>query len=50
MSLPDVHRKVIEKTLETEEKLFCLGDIVHNDMEVDRLEKMGLIIVNNDDG
>lgn len=31
-----------EKELKDNEKLYCLGDIVHNGMEVDRLEKMGL--------
>ena len=41
--------EIAEDILKTEERLFCLGDIVHNDMEVDRLEKMGLIIINNDE-
>ncbi len=31
-----------EGELKTAEKLYCLGDIVHNGMEVERLEKMGL--------
>ncbi len=31
-----------ENELETTSKLYCLGDIVHNGMEVERLEKMGL--------
>ncbi len=34
--------KSAEKELEISEKLFCLGDIVHNGMEVERLEEMGL--------
>ena len=29
-------------------ELFCLGDIVHNDMEVKRLGKKGLSIINYD--
>ena len=28
-------------------KLYCLGDIVHNNMEVDRLNNMGLEIINH---
>lgn len=31
-----------EKELEKDKHLYCLGDIVHNGKEVDRLEKMGL--------
>lgn len=27
--------------------LYCLGDIVHNNLEVERLEKMGLITINH---
>lgn len=34
--------KLAENELKTTEKLYCLGDIVHNGMEVERLEKMGL--------
>ena len=41
--------EMAEDILKTEKQLFCLGDIVHNDMEVSRLEKMGLKIINNDD-
>ncbi|MBE7179046.1 MAG: 4-hydroxy-3-methylbut-2-enyl diphosphate reductase, partial [Mucilaginibacter polytrichastri] len=29
--------------------LYCLGDIVHNDEEVERLKKKGLRIINHDD-
>ena len=29
--------------------LYCLGDIVHNGMECERLRKMGLITINHDD-
>lgn len=34
--------KKVEKTLENNDYLYCLGDIVHNNMEMDRLEKKGL--------
>lgn len=34
--------KSAENELKTTDKLYCLGDIVHNGMEVERLEKMGL--------
>ena len=36
-----------EKILQQENKLFCLGEIVHNQSEVKRLEKMGLSTINN---
>ncbi|MBO4827237.1 MAG: 4-hydroxy-3-methylbut-2-enyl diphosphate reductase [Prevotella sp.] len=29
--------------------LYCLGDIVHNSMECERLHKMGLVTINHDD-
>ena len=29
--------------------LYCLGDIVHNSREVERLKEMGLITINHDD-
>ncbi len=29
--------------------LYCLGDIVHNDLEVERLKALGLKIINHDD-
>ena len=29
--------------------LYCLGDIVHNGMECERLQKMGLVTINHDD-
>ncbi len=40
-----------EKYLSFQNKnaLFCLGDIVHNQIEVDRLKQSGLIIVNHQD-
>ncbi|WP_372949789.1 4-hydroxy-3-methylbut-2-enyl diphosphate reductase [Mariniphaga sp.] len=34
--------KSAESELKEADKLYCLGDIVHNGMEVERLEKMGL--------
>ena len=37
--------EMAEDILKEEGKLYCLGDIVHNDMEVKRLEKMGLKII-----
>ncbi|MCK9163014.1 MAG: 4-hydroxy-3-methylbut-2-enyl diphosphate reductase [Bacteroidales bacterium] len=37
---------LVEKELKNTNKLYCLGDIVHNDMEVDRLASMGLEIIN----
>jgi 4-hydroxy-3-methylbut-2-enyl diphosphate reductase len=38
-----------EDELDTTGKLYCLGDIVHNNMEVDRLKAKGLQIINHDD-
>ena len=32
--------QMAEDILEKEEKLYCLGDIVHNNKEVDRLNEM----------
>ncbi len=40
--------EMAEEILEECGILYCLGDIVHNDEEVKRLEKKGLIIINND--
>ena len=37
-----------EKELEKYGKLYCLGDIVHNEMEVERLKKKGLITINHE--
>lgn len=36
-----------EKLKELGGKLYCLGDIVHNDVEVKRLEHLGLITIDN---
>ena len=37
-----------EEILDTEGKLYCLGDIVHNDEEVLRLKKKGLEIIDHE--
>lgn len=39
--------KVAETELKTSGKLYCLGDIVHNAIEVKRLEEKGLIIIDH---
>ena len=36
-----------EDYLKTHDKLYCLGDIVHNNMEVNRLNKLGLVIIDH---
>lgn len=41
--------KKAEEELAKGEKLYCLGDIVHNGMECDRLRDMGLITINHDE-
>jgi len=41
--------EMAEGILEKEGTLYCLGDIVHNNKEVERLTDMGLKIINNDD-
>lgn len=38
-----------EAILREEGQLFCLGDIVHNDEEVERLKGLGLRIINHED-
>ncbi len=38
-----------EEELGSGEQLFCLGDIVHNSAEVERLEKKGLQTINHND-
>ena len=40
---------VAEEELEKSGKLYCLGDIVHNNREVERLTSKGLIIINNEE-
>jgi 4-hydroxy-3-methylbut-2-enyl diphosphate reductase len=40
--------QMAEDELEESGKLYCLGDIVHNNMEVDRLKAKGLEIINHE--
>ncbi len=40
--------EMAEDILEEEGKLYCLGDIVHNDEEVHRLQEKGLSIINHE--
>lgn len=37
------------ESLQSDEQLFVLGDIIHNPMEIDRLEKRGLKTISHDD-
>lgn len=41
--------EMAEDHLREHGELYCLGDIVHNDKEVERLEAMGLKIIDHDD-
>lgn len=41
--------QMAEDILDEEGKLYCLGDIVHNDREVQRLEAKGLRIIQHED-
>ncbi|MBE0646717.1 MAG: 4-hydroxy-3-methylbut-2-enyl diphosphate reductase [Bacteroidales bacterium] len=41
--------QVAERELFESGKLYCLGDIVHNNMEVNRLKEMGLVIIDHND-
>ena len=40
--------QMAEEILDETGSLYCLGDIVHNDEEVERLRKKGLKIINHD--
>ena len=40
--------KAVETELENSDKLYCLGDIVHNGKEVSRLENMGMISISKE--
>ncbi len=40
--------EIAENELKNTEQLYCLGDIVHNDAEVKRLEDMGLISIDKE--
>ncbi len=41
--------EIAERELEKDKKLYCLGDIVHNDAEVKRLENRGLITISHNE-
>ena len=41
--------KKAEEELAAGKTLYCLGDIVHNGMECERLRQMGLVTINHDD-
>lgn len=41
--------KMAEDILEKNETLYCLGDIVHNNVEVNRLKDLGLISINHEE-
>ena len=41
--------QMAEDILRKEDTLYCLGDIVHNNKEVERLNAIGLNIINHDD-
>lgn len=40
--------KMAEDEMENEGMLYCLGDIVHNDMEVSRLAQKGLVVIDRE--
>lgn len=40
--------KMAEDEMDQSDKLYCLGDIVHNDMEVKRLSEKGLVVIDRD--
>jgi 4-hydroxy-3-methylbut-2-enyl diphosphate reductase len=41
--------QMAEEEMETSSRLYCLGDIVHNDMEVKRLNAKGLTIIDREE-
>lgn len=41
--------KKAEEALSNGEKIYCLGDIVHNNMEVERLQRKGLVTINHEE-
>ena len=41
--------RAAENELEKDKQLYCLGDIVHNGMEVERLEKKGLVSISREE-
>ncbi len=40
--------RIAEEALAGGEKVYCLGEIVHNETEVERLKKLGLVTINLD--
>ncbi|NOZ47076.1 MAG: 4-hydroxy-3-methylbut-2-enyl diphosphate reductase [Chlorobi bacterium] len=40
--------QMAEENLKNSKKLYCLGDIVHNNMEVERLNKLGLVTIDHE--
>ncbi|PSL05669.1 4-hydroxy-3-methylbut-2-enyl diphosphate reductase [Cecembia rubra] len=40
--------KMAEDEMDVSDRLYCLGDIVHNDMEVKRLRKKGLVVIDRE--
>jgi 4-hydroxy-3-methylbut-2-enyl diphosphate reductase len=38
-----------ERELKAGERLYCLGDLVHNSLEMERLKRLGLQTINHDD-
>ena len=40
--------QIVEDFLEQNKALYCLGDIVHNNVEVERLKKKGLITIDHE--
>lgn len=40
--------EMAQEVLEKNETLYCLGDIVHNNVEVERLKQLGLITVDHE--
>ncbi|WPR74327.1 4-hydroxy-3-methylbut-2-enyl diphosphate reductase [Algoriphagus sp. NG3] len=40
--------KMAEDEMEQSDMLYCLGDIVHNDMEVNRLSAKGLVVIDRE--
>jgi 4-hydroxy-3-methylbut-2-en-1-yl diphosphate reductase len=45
----DLAVKKAEEEIGKSGKVYCLGEIVHNDMEVKRLEEMGMITISHDE-
>ena len=41
--------KKAEEELAAGKTLYCLGDIVHNGMECERLKKLGLVTINHEE-